>query len=430
MKERIAQMAERGPVAWLRRSVIARVLLFLSLMGPGIITANVDNDAGGIATYSLAGAHFGYSLLWSLVPVAASLIIVQEMCARMGAVTGKGLADLIRENFGVRTTFFLMLALLVTNLGNTMAEFSGLAAGTEIFGVSRYLSVPVAAALVWLLVVKGTYRSVEKVFLAASAFYVAYIISGFLARPLWDEVLIATIRPSLRFEPAYTMMLMGIVGTTIAPWMQFYNQSAVVEKGVTADQCSYTRLDVMVGSVAAVGVVFFIVVACGATIHASGLRVETVGDAALALGPLAGGYAAALFALGLVNASLFAASVLPLSTSYSVCEALGFEAGVSKGFRQAPVFFGLYTAMIVLGALAVLWPNAPLLQIMYLSQVLNGILLPYVLIFILLLVNKKNLMGRFTNPRLLNVVAWGVVGVVILLTLVLLLSQITSALAQ
>ncbi|MBI2862315.1 MAG: divalent metal cation transporter [Chloroflexi bacterium] len=416
-------------MALLRRSVIARLVLFLSVMGPGIITANVDNDAGGIATYSLAGANFGYSLLWSLIPVALSLIIIQEMCARMGAVTGKGLAGLIRENFGVRTTFLLMLALLFVNLANTMAEFSGLAAGGEIFGVSRHLTVPLGAALVWFVVVKGTYGSVEKVFLVASTFYITYIISGFLAEPRWGDVLTAIARPTVHFEPAYVMMLVGIVGTTIAPWMQFYNQSAVVEKGVTADECRYTQLDVVVGSIAAVVVVFFIVVACGATIFASGLRVDTVSDAALALGPLAGKYAAALFALGLINASLFSASVLPLSTSYSVCEALGFEAGVSKGFREAPIFFGLYTAMIALGALMMLWPNAPLLQIMYLSQVANGILLPYILISILLLVNKKSIMGSFTNPRWLNVAAWGVVGIVILLTLALVVSQVLSVLA-
>jgi NRAMP (natural resistance-associated macrophage protein)-like metal ion transporter len=405
-------------------SATRRLMIFLAIMGPGIVTQNVDNDAGGIATYSLAGAGFGYVLLWTLIPITIALYVVQEMAARLGAVTGHGLADLIRERYGVRTTTFVMLALLLADFGNTMAEFSGLAAGGEIFGISKYIFVPVGALAVWLLVVKGTFRSVERVFLAASAFYISYIVSGVLAHPNWGEVLRATVTPSFSWRADYVIMLVGVVGTTIAPWMQFYLQSTVVEKRLTVKEYGYTRVDVFVGSIMTDVVAWFIIVACGATIFIHHQHVETVKDAALALFPLAGQYAGALFALGLINASLFSASVLPLATSYYVCEALGFQSGVDRTIRQAPVFYGLYIALIVGACAVVLLPGAPLLQILFLSQVANGVLLPFILIFMLLLINRKRLMGAYTNSRAFNVIAWVTVVVMIVLTLALVVTQV------
>ena len=382
------------------------VLRFLAVMGPGIITANVDNDAGGITTYSLAGARYGYGLVWTLLPITVALVVVQEMCARMGAVTGKGLADLIRENFGVRLTFYTMVLLLLADLGNTVAEFAGVAASLEIFGVSRYLSVPLAAAFVWWLVVYGSYRRVEKVFLLACVFYLAYVASGVLAKPGWAGVLHESMAPRTRVDAAYVTMLVGLVGTTIAPWMQFYQQAAIVEKGVRVEDYPYSRLDVVSGCIFTDVVAFFIIVACAATLHAGGVAIETAGDAAQALRPLAGAYCAGLFAFGLFNASLFSASVLPLATAYSVCEALGWEAGVSKRMREAPHFYALYTGLIALGAAIILVPGIPLIPVMYLSQVANGVLLPVVLVFMLLLINRRDLMGQHTNGTAMNAAAW------------------------
>lgn len=398
---------------------VVNTLLFLAIMGPGIITANVDNDAGGITTYSLAGAHFGYSLLWSLIPITFALIVVQEMCARMAVATGKGLADLIRESFGVKMTFYLMLALLLVNLSNVMAEFAGVAASMEIFGVSKYISVPLAGLFVWFLVVRGTYKLVERVFLGACLFYVAYLISGVMAKPDWHDVARQTLVPSFEFKLEYIIMLVGLVGTTIAPWMQFYLQSSVVEKGVAPEDYKMVRLDVVTGCIIAPVVAFFIVVACAATIHHSGITISTAKDAALALQPFAGVHATWLFALGLFVASIFAAAILPLSTAYSICEGMGWDAGIDRRFEEAPHFFGLYTAMIVIGAGAVLYPRFPLLDVMYFSQVGNGVLLPVILIFMLKLINDKRIMGEFTNSRAFNIIAWVTVGVVILLTLMM-----------
>ncbi len=399
-------------------------MIFFAIMGPGIITQNVDNDAGGITTYSLAGAGFGYSMLWTMIPITIALYVVQEMAARMGAVTGHGLADLIRERFGIRTTTLVMLALLVADFGNTMAEFSGLAAGGEIFGISKYVFVPVGALTVWWLVAKGTFRFVERIFLTASAFYISYVISGILARPDWGQVMVATVKPSFSFQKDYLIMLVGVVGTTIAPWMQFYLQSTVVEKGLTVKQYGYTRTDVLVGSIMTDVVAWFIIAACGATIFVHHVHIETVKDAALALRPLAGVYAASLFALGLINASLFSASVLPLATAHYVCESLGFEAGIDRTIRQAPVFYSLYIVLIVGACLVVLLPNAPLLSIIFLSQVANGILLPFILVYMLLLVNQKRLMGGYTNSRMFNIIAWVTVVVMIVLTLALVITQV------
>jgi NRAMP (natural resistance-associated macrophage protein)-like metal ion transporter len=396
-----------------------RLMLILAVIGPGIITANVDNDSGGIATYSLAGAQFGYGLLWTLIPITVALIVVQEICARMGVITGKGLADLIREQYGVKVTFYIMVALLFANLANTVAEFAGVAAALEIFGVSKYISIPIASLFVWWLIVYGTYRRVEKVFLVACVFYVAYLISGILARPPWATVARHMVVPEFSSRPEYLVMLVGLVGTTIAPWMQFYLQSAVVEKGVRPADYRYCRYDVIVGCVVAVIVAMFIMVACAATLHEHGIVIQDAKDAAWALAPLAGRYCAGLFAFGLFNASLFAASVLPLSTAYYVCEGFGWETGIDKKFREAPQFFGLYSALIVLGGAFILIPRFPLLAVMYLSQVLNGVLLPFILIFMLLLVNRPDLMGAHVNSRSFNVIAWGTSAIMIALTLVM-----------
>ncbi len=404
-----------------------RFLLLLAVVGPGIITANVDNDAGGITTYSVAGAHFGYSLLWMMPLVALALILVQEMSARLGVVTGKGLADLIRESMGARMTALIIGLMLVANLANTVSEFAGVAASMEIFGISKYLSVPLAAAAVWLLIVKGSYKRVERIFLVASAIYLAYVASGLLARPAWPEVARAFVTPSFHFDPGYVTIFVTIIGTTIAPWMQFYQQASIVDKGINLGDFSYERIDVIVGSLFAVAVAAFITIACAATLHANGVRISTAQDAALALGPLAGRHASTLFALGLLNASVFSAAILPLSTAYVVCEAFGWEKGVSRTFREAPVFFGTYTALIALGALIILLPIRSLVQAMLASQTLNGVLLPVILIVMLRLINDRRLMGRHVNGRAFNVIAWGMAAALILLTAVWLFTSLRPA---
>ncbi len=400
-----------------------RVLMVLAVIGPGFITANVDNDANGIYTYSFAGARFGYSLLWTMIPVTVALIVVQEMSSRMGAVTGKGLSDLIREEYGFRTTFFVMLALVITNFGNIVGEFAGIASSLSLFGVSKFISVPIAAAVVWLIILKGNYKTVEKIFLVASFFYVAYIVAGLLAKPEWIEAAIATVKPPLWSELKerdYLYFTLGVIGTTIAPWMQFYLQSSVVEKGVTPRQYAASRLDVIIGCIFTDVVAWFIVVACAATLFAAGHHdITDAADAAQALHPLAGQYAYLLFAAGLFNASLFAASILPLSTVYTVCEGLGFESGIDKKFREAPFFYWLYTILVAAGAGIILLPRFTpqiLLKITVLSQVVNGALLPFILIFMLFLVNKPDLMGRYVNSRGLNVLGWATTIVMILLT--------------
>jgi len=383
----------------------ARLIIFLSVMGPGIITANVDNDAGGITTYSVAGAHFGYSLIWSFIPIIVALIIIQEMCSRMAVVTGKGLADLIREEFGVRVTFYAMMGLVFSNIFNTISEFAGVAASAELFGISKYILVPLCAFFVWWLIVKGTYKSVEKVFLVACVFYISYILSGFLSKPNWKEVVDSSVRPALQFNKAYLFMLMGVIGTTIAPWMQFYQQASVVEKGIKLENYKYSKLDVIIGAFVVNVVAIFIVVVCANTLFTHGIRIETAKDAALALKPLAGKYCFYLFAFGLLNASVFSACILPLSTAYSVCEGMGWEVGVNRRFREAPHFYILYTAIIIIGAAIILLPGVKLIPIMLISQATNGILLPFVLIFMLLLVNNKRLMGEYTNSRVYNILA-------------------------
>jgi Mn2+/Fe2+ NRAMP family transporter len=405
---------------WQRlKPIRARLLLLLAVVGPGIITANVDNDAGGITTYSVAGAHYGYSLLWMMPVVMLALIVVQEISARLGVVTGKGLSDLIRERFGVRTTAIIIGIVVIANLTNTISEFAGVAASMEIFGVSKFISVPLAAVAVWLLIVKGNYKQVERIFLIASAIYLTYVASGILARPSWGTVLQATVTPSFHLDVGYVTIFVTIIGTTIAPWMQFYQQAAIVDKGLKPADYAYERVDVVVGSIFAVLVAAFITIACAATLHANGISITAAEDAARALRPLAGDYASILFALGLLNASIFSAAILPLSTSYVVCEAFGWESGVGRKWKEAPVFLGLYTAFIVLGAGVILLPLRSLVQVMMVSQTLNGILLPFILIVMLLLVNDRRMMGRFTNGRGFNVLSWAIVIILIVLTIIL-----------
>jgi NRAMP (natural resistance-associated macrophage protein)-like metal ion transporter len=398
--------------------------LFFILMGPGIITSNVDNDAGGITTYSLAGAQFGLKLIWSLIPIMIALIVIQEMCARMGVVTGKGLSDLIREKFGAKITFYLMIGVFLTNMGNVFSEFAGLAAGMEVFGVNKFISVPIGAFLVWWMVVKGTYKSVEKAFLVACVFYVSYIITGIIVKPDWEHVFSQFAHPTLSLHPSEMTMLIGVVGTTIAPWMQFYLQASIVEKGIKIEEYKFARFDVVMGAIAVHIVAFFIILVCAETLFKSGIRIETAKDAALSLKPLAGKYCTYLFAFGLVNASLFAASILPLSTTYLICEGLGWEVGIDKKFVEAPQFYGFYSLIIFLGAGIVLYPNFPLIPIMYFSQVINGMVLPFILIFMLLLINDKKLMGDHTNGLLFNAITWVTTIVMIGFTLLLLIRTI------
>jgi NRAMP (natural resistance-associated macrophage protein)-like metal ion transporter len=403
----------------LLKNVRGRALVFLAVLGPGFITAMVDNDAGGIFTYSEAGARWGYLVLWTLIPITLMLVVSQEMCARMGAVTGKGLSDLIREEFGFRTTFIVMVLLLVVNFTNIVANFAGIAGAMELLPVSRYISVPIGALLVWVLVVKGTYQSVEKIFLFASTFYVAYVISAVLVEPDWEAAFAATVKPVLLPDGAYIAMLIGLVGTSVAPWMQFYLQAAIVEKGIDSKQYGDSRIEVVIGCIVMAMIAFFIIVASAGAIWENGPRaISDVSEAALALKPL-GDYAFPLFAGGLLFASLFASSILPLSTAYSVCEGLGFESGVDRDFDEAPAFYWLYTLLIVVGAGVVLIPGFPLIRMILLSQVLNGILLPIVLIFIVKLVNRRDLMREWTNGPLFNLVAYASVAVMIALSLAL-----------
>jgi NRAMP (natural resistance-associated macrophage protein)-like metal ion transporter len=397
-----------------------RLALFMAVVGPGFITSNVDNDAGGISTYSIAGAKYGYALLWSLIPMTIALYVTEEMCARLGVVTGKGLSDLIREEFGFRPTFFVMVTGFLVDLTNVVAEFAGVAAAMEIFHISKYIAVPVAAIMVWILVLRGTYRQVEKIFLIACLFYVAYIVSAVLAKPDWLLAAKSLAVPSFQFNTPYLLTLIGLVGTTIAPWQFFYLQAGFVEKRVGPRQYPQARADVLVGSISCMVIVFFIIVCTAATLFVAGHHdIADAKEAAQALRPMAGRWASLLFAFGLLNASLFAASILPLSTAHVICEGMGFEAGVDHKFRDAPIFYWLYTVLIAVGAGLILIPGAPLLKILFFSQVGNGIWLPIVLIFIVLLSSRKDLMGKYANSTTFSVIAWVTSIVMIGLTLIL-----------
>ena len=403
------------------RKLLSRVryhiAVFFAVLGPGFITAVVDNDSGGIFTYSAAGARWGYLPLWTLAPITLALIITQEMCSRMGAVTGKGLSDLIREEFGLRVTFLVMALLVLVNLTNVMSEFAGIASSLELFHISRYISVPISAVAVWALIVKGNYRSVEKIFLFACIFYVTYVISGVLVKPDWKEAAVYSVKPVWLLDASYIEMLIGMVGTTIAPWMQFYLQAAVVEKGITAKEYAESRVEVVVGCIMTAVIAFFIIVACAGAIYSVHPKViNDAAEAAQGLKPF-GQYAFLLFSAGLFNASLFAACILPLSTAYSVCEGLGFVSGVNRNFRDAPIFYWLYTLLIAIGAGVVLVPSFPLVKMILLSQVINGVLLPVVLIFLIILINKRDLMQDWVNSRWYNLVSWTTVVVMIGLTL-------------
>jgi len=393
-----------------------RIAIFLSIMGPGIITANIDNDASGITTYSVAGARFGYALLWTLIPTTVALIVIQEMVARMAVVTGKGLSDLIRENYGVRSTFYMMTILFIANFGTTVADFAGWAASMEILGFSKYLMVPLGASFIWFLVVKGSYRFVERILLVACLLYFGYVISGFMAKPEWSRVMYATFVPQIQWNAEFMMLSIAIIGTTITPWMQFYLQSSIAEKGIKKEEYKATRLDVFIGCGITDIVSFFIIVTCATTLFPLGMRINEASEAALALKPLAGNYAFLIFAVCLANASLLGAIIVPLATSYYICEAMGWERGVNKTFREAPQFMWIYTFMIVIAVIVILIPDAPLVFLMVLSSVLNGMLLPFVLIYALSLVNNKKIMGEYVNPKFYNVISWGTIGAITALT--------------
>jgi len=389
------------------KAAFAGLLIFLSVVGPGIITGSVDNDAGGITTYSVAGARYGYDILWALGPCLLVLIVIQEMNARMGIVTGKGLADLIRENAGVKVTFIIFVFLLLADIGNTTTEFAGVAGAMQALGVSKYAAVPLSAVAVWLLVVKGSYKSSEKIFLVFSLFLLSYVVSALLGKPDWKAIGRAVVHPQERFDFDYVVMIIGIVGTTIAPWMQFYMQSSVIEKGLTLGKYKYTVADVIVGAVITVVVAFFIIVACASTLHVRGVRIEEAKDAAVALGPLAGQSAAIIFAAGLFVASIFSATILPIATAFYVCEAFGFEAGIDKEWNEAPEFYWLFTIIVAAAVGIILLPGSPLIQITIWTQVFNGVLLPVVLICMLVIINKRDVMGDHVNHPFGNVVGWG-----------------------
>ena len=417
----------RHPVIRTWKVMRYRLLALLAVIGPGFITANVDNDPGGILTYSQAGAKYGYTLLWTLIPTTIALIVVQEMAARMGAITGKGLSDLIREEFGLRMTFFTMIVLGLADFGNIAAEFAGLASGAGIFGISKYIAVPAGALLVWVVIVKGSYKPVERILLVFSLVYFAYPVSAFLAKPDWKAALENTLIPQFNSDPGYLIMIVGLIGTTITPWMQFYLQASVVEKCVSKRDYNLTRIDVIFGCIVTDVIAFFIVVACAATIfHSQHREINDVADAARALAPFAGKFASVLFAVGLINASLMSAAILPLATSYNICEGLGFESGIDRRFGEAKIFYGLYTGLIVFGAGFVLIPHLPLLKVILVSQVANGVLLPFVLVFMLKLVNRERLMGEYRNGFWGNAIAGGTSVIMVLLTIVMVYTQLAG----
>lgn len=396
-------------------SIWRRIAIFLSIMGPGIITANIDNDASGITTYSVAGARFGYGLLWTLIPTTVALIVIQEMVARMAAVTGKGLSDLIREHYGVRATFYMMTILFIANFGTTVANFAGWAASMEILGFSKYLMAPLGAVFIWILVVRGSYRFVERILLFACLLYFGYVFSGFMAKPDWSKVMTAAFVPVVQWNSEFIMLSIAIIGTTITPWMQFYLQSSIAEKGIKKEEYRASRLDVFIGCSITDIVSFFIIVTCATTLFPVGVRINEASEAALALKPLAGSYAFLIFAVCLANASLLGAIIVPLATSYYICEAMGWERGVNKTFRDAPQFMWIYTFMIVIAVIVILIPEAPLVFLMVISSVLNGLLLPFVLIYALSLVNNRKIMGEYVNPKFYNIISWGTIGAITVL---------------
>ena len=399
-----------------RRNFWRNLLLFLAILGPGIITGSVDNDVGGITTYSIAGAHYGYKLIWTLIPAFIVLFITQEMNARMGIVTGKGLADLIRENMGVKTTFFIFIFLLIAEIMNTTTEFSGVAGSMQIFGVSKYISVPIVAVILWFIVVNGNYRKTEKIFLAFSLCLLVYVVAALLGKPDWTNIGKAIAKPDIETNFTYISTVIALIGTTIAPWMQFYMQSAVIEKKLKIKDLKYSVADVFIGCVATIAVAFFIIVACASTLYVNGTQINTASDAAAALAPLAGVFASQVFAFGLFIASIFASVILPVATAFYVCEAFGYEAGIDKTWSEAPQFYWLYTIIVALSVGIVLLPNAPLIDIAFWSQNINGVLLPVVMICMVRIINKKEVMGQYTNKLLTNIIAWITIAILFVLT--------------
>jgi Mn2+/Fe2+ NRAMP family transporter len=406
------------------KSLWKNFLVFLAIIGPGIITASIDNDASGITTYSVAGARYGTMLLWTLIPTTIALVVIQEMVARMGVITGKGLSDLIRENYGIKATFFMMIILLIANFGTTVAEFAGWAASMEIFGLSKYIMVPIGAFLIWILVTKGSYRVVESVLLGACLLYFGYVFSGFMAKPEWSRVLHSTFVPKVKIESEFIMLSIAIIGTTITPWMQFYLQSSIAEKGIKKEDYKYSKLDVISGCFITNIIAFFIIVTCATTLFPNGIRIHEAHEAAYALTPLVGQYASIFFGISLANASILGAIIVPLATAYYICEAMGWEAGINKTFKEAPQFMWIYTALIVISSLLVLIPKAPLVFLMVFSSVLNGILLPFVLVFALSLVNNKKVMGEHVNSKGHNYISWATVITLIVLTAALLVMTV------
>lgn len=401
------------------KPLFRNLAIFFAVLGPGFITGSVDNDAGGITTYSLAGSIFGYKLIWTLIPSFVVLLVIQEMNARMGIVTGKGLADLIRENAGLKLTFYIFIGLLIADIGNTTTEFAGIAGSMEVLGVNKYISVPIAGIMVWLLVVKGNYKIAEKVFMIFSLALLGYIVSALMSKPDWSKVGSSIIKPEMDFNTSYLAMMIGIVGTTIAPWMQFYMQSSVIEKGLKKENYKYVLVDILIGCIATVVVAFFIIVSCAATLNVNGITINEAKDAALALKPFAGNLASVVFAFGLFIASIFSATILPLATAFYVCEAFGFEAGIDKKWKEAPEFYVLYTGIMVIAILIIFIPQISLIKIIYLSQILNGLLLPIVLVSMMLLVNNKKIMGDYINTPIKNIIGWAAVLILIGLTLLL-----------
>lgn len=401
------------------RPLAGRLFAYLSIIGPGLITSSADNDAPGIATYSMVGSTYGYSLLWIILLITVGEVVIQEMAARMGALTGKGLADLIRERFGVKITFFAILCLLLANFGTTVAQFAGIAASMELLGISRYLAVPMAAIFVWWIVTRGSYQRVEKVLLVLCLYALGYIVSAFLVRPPWGEILRQVVTPTLYPDTRFILAMLATVGTTITPWGCVYMQASVADKGVKPEEYHYTRLDVVTGAAFGNLISAFIVICTAATLFVHGIQVETAEQAAMALAPLAGEWAKYLFAVGLLGASLLAASVLPLSTAYAVSEAFGWERGINNRLHEAPIFYGLYTSMIALSAVVVLLPGIQLFLLMWLSQVLNAILLPVILALMLRLVNDRQIMGSRINSRVQNILAYGITTMITVITLIL-----------
>jgi NRAMP (natural resistance-associated macrophage protein)-like metal ion transporter len=398
----------------------------MTIIGPGLITVNAGNDAGGITTYASVGASYGYKMLWGLLLITFSLAVIQEMNARMAVVTGKGLSDLIREKFGVKLTFFAMTILLVANMGVVFGDFAGIAASLELFDVSKYISIPIVSVVIWLLVTKGSYKKVENIFLLFTLVFFTYIISAFLTKPDWGHVMKSMMTPTIELNTGFLLTFIGMIGTTITPYMQFYLQSSIVDKKISISEYKYEKLDVYLGAFWGNAVAFFIIVCTAVTLYKAGITITSAEEAAISLKPLAGEAAFILFGAGLFGASVLATAVIPLSTSYAICEAFGWESGVDNDYKDAPAFFGIYTGIIVLGALFILLPGISLIQIILVSQQIAGLLSPIILTFMIILINDKRIMGEYVNNKTQNIVSWATVIFIIILSIILFVSPLIS----